>query len=209
MTRVVLVDDHPVFRRGLAALLAEDGVVIVAEVGTASAALASVAEHEPDVLVLDLHLPDGSGIDVARDVAATAPETRVLVLTMDSADVTAIAALRAGARGFLLKEAAAESIGAAVAALVRGEVVLDAKLADRLPALLARSAPDPSDLVPLSARELDVLRLVARGLGNAEIGRKLFLAEKTIRNNITAVLAKTATGTRPALIAYAHNFGID
>ena len=114
---VIVVDDHPVFRRGLASLLAEDGIDVLAQAGTVAEGMAAVAEHRPDVAILDLHLPDGSGVAAIRQIVSGHPEVRVLVLTMDSADATTLAALRAGARGYLLKETAAESIGRTVQAL--------------------------------------------------------------------------------------------
>ncbi len=206
--RVVVVDDHPVFRRGLGALLAEEGVDVLAEAGTATDGIAAVAALHPDVVVLDLHLPDSSGVAATRVLVRDHPATRVLVLTMDGGDTAALAALRVGARGYLLKEAAAESIGRAIATVASGQLVLDAALAGRLGAVLGASAAvshGQGGLDDLSKRELEVLLLVAEGLGNAEIGRRLFLAEKTVRNNVTALLAKTAAGSRPALIAWARD----
>jgi DNA-binding NarL/FixJ family response regulator len=208
-TSVVLVDDHPVFRHGLAMLLAEDHIDVVASIGTAEDALAALADCRPDVVVMDLHLPGMSGVQAIRQVLAGQPDVRILVLTMDSADAAALAALRAGARGYLLKEAAAESIGGAISALMRGELVLDAHVADRLPSLLAqRQATESPGLDSLSSRELEVLTLVAQGLANAEIGSRLFLAEKTVRNNVTSILAKTGMASRPALIALARDRGV-
>jgi DNA-binding NarL/FixJ family response regulator len=211
---VVIVDDHPVFRRGLASLLAEEEIGVLAQAGTAAGALAVVAEHQPDVAIVDLHLPDGSGVAVTRQIVAGHPGVRVLVLTMDSADATTLAALRAGARGYLLKETAAESIGQTVRALARGELVLDSQLASRLSGLLSRAgagegpAAATPELADLTPRELEIMTLVARGLSNAEIGRTLFLAEKTVRNNVTTLLAKTALPSRPALIAFARDRGL-
>jgi DNA-binding NarL/FixJ family response regulator len=202
---VIIVDDHPVFRRGLATLLAEEGIAVLAQAGTVTDALAAVAAHQPDVAILDLHLPDGSGVAATRQIVAAHPGVHVLVLTMDSADATTLAALRAGARGYLLKESAAESIASTVQALARGELVLDSRLAHRLAGMLSQPAASAPDLAGLTSRELEIMALVARGLSNAEIGRTLFLAEKTVRNNITALLAKTALASRSALIAFARD----
>lgn len=201
---VIVVDDHPVFRHGLVALLAEDGIDVLAQAGTMAEALAAVEAHRPDVVIMDLHLPDGSGVEATRQIIAAYPTTRLLVLTMDGTDAATLAALRAGARGYLLKETAAESIASTVFALVRGEVVLDGHLAGRLPGILSRSTQSADGFTP---REVEILALVGQGLSNAEIGRKLFLAEKTIRNNVTGLLAKTGRTTRPALIAFAHDYG--
>ncbi|PPK94639.1 DNA-binding NarL/FixJ family response regulator [Kineococcus xinjiangensis] len=205
--RVVLVEDHPVYRQGLALLLAEDDITVVAEAGTAAEGLAAVAEHLPDVVVMDVHLPDRSGVQVTRHLSTHHAGVGVLVLTMDSSDDTALAALRAGARGYLLKEAAAETIGRAVAAVARGELLVAAPVAARMAGLLTRSSPGPAGTVlpaGLTVRELEVLDLVSRGLGNCEIARRLFLAEKTVRNNVTALLSKTGVGSRAALVALAH-----
>jgi DNA-binding NarL/FixJ family response regulator len=201
---VIVVDDHPVFRHGLVALLAEDGIDVLAQAGTVADALAAVVAHQPDVVIMDLHLPDGSGVEATRHITAAHPSIRLLVLTMDGTDGATLAALRAGARGYLLKETAADSIANTVFALVRGEMVLDSHLAARLPAILNRPSPLPG-VDGLTLRELEILALVGQGLGNAEIGRKLFLAEKTIRNNISGLLAKTGLSSRPALIAFAHD----
>lgn len=199
---VVLVDDHPVFRHGLDALLREDGVKVLGAAGTAAEGLTLVQQHRPDVAVLDLHLPDSSGIELTRRVLAVAPETRVLVLTMDSADATVVAALRAGARGYLRKETAAEAIGAAIRTVLHGELVLDAGLAARLPALLSPPGTgDDGPLTQLTPREREIATLIADGRSNAEVGRRLFLAEKTVRNNVTAILAKTGATDRAALRA--------
>lgn len=205
---VVIVDDHPVFRHGLATLLAEDGIDVLSQAGTVAEAMTAVAAHRPDVVILDLHLPDGTGVQATRRLLADNPNTRILILTMDSADATTVAALRSGARGYLLKETAAESISSTVVALMRGELVLDSRLADRIGGLLARADIAGPELERVTARELEVLTLVADGLSNIQIGRRLFLAEKTVRNNVTALLAKTGQPSRPALIAFARNRGL-
>jgi DNA-binding NarL/FixJ family response regulator len=205
---VIVVDDHPVFRHGLVALLIEDGIDVLRQAGTVAEALAAVADHRPDVVIMDLHLPDGSGVAATRQIIAAHPSTRLLVLTMDGTDAATLAALRAGARGYLLKETAAESIASTVFALVRGEVVLDGHLAERLPGILARSTQSVGGGNDFTPREVQILALVGQGLSNAEIGRKLFLAEKTIRNNVTGLLSKTGRTTRPALIAFARDHEI-
>lgn len=203
--RVVLVDDHPVYRHGLAMLLAEEGIEVAAAVGTAEEGLAAAVEHRPDVVVLDLHLPDGTGVQVMRRLATELPGAAVLVLTMDSSDQATLEALRAGARGYLLKEAAGADIGRAVAAVARGEMLVDARVAPRVAGLLTRPQPAGGRWPDLSARERQVLDLVAQGRSNAEIARALFLSQKTVRNHVSALLAKTASDTRPALIARARD----
>ena len=208
--RVVLVDDHPVYRQGLALFLAEESITVVAQAATAADGVAAAIEHRPDVVVMDLHLPDRSGVEATRALLAQVLQARVLVLTMDGSDAATVAALRAGARGYLLKAAAPTDVGRAIVAVAKGEMLLDAGLAGRVTRLLsgAAHAAGHPHLVGLSMRELEVLTLVARGLGNAEVGRRLFLAEKTVRNHVTALLAKTGAETRPALVALANGAGI-
>lgn len=194
-----MVDDHPVFRAGLVALLAEEAMTVVSSVGTSAAAVEAVRRLRPDIVVLDLHLPDGTGIDAARAMLGAVPEVRILVLTMDGSDAAVLAALRAGAQGYLLKEAAAEGVGAALRTLLNGDLVIDARLAARLPALLTAPPPSNDALAALSPREREIAALVATGCSNAEIGRRLFLAEKTVRNNLTAILAKLGVSSRGQL----------
>ncbi len=208
MIRVVVIDDHPVYRQGLTLLLDEEGIDVVGEAGTAETGVKLVGSLRPDVIVMDLHLPDLSGVEATRRIVAADPDARVLVLTMDNDDASTLAALRAGARGYLLKEAAADAIGRAVATVAAGELLVDAKLASRLTGLLSSGASSAPGLDGLSRRELEVLQLVAEGRSNTEIGRRLFLAEKTVRNNLTTLLSKTGAATRPELIALARDAGI-
>lgn len=203
MPTVVLVDDHPVFRHGLAALLAEEGIDVIGCAATSADGLALIERLEPQVVLLDLHLPDRSGVETCRRILSVLPQTRVLVLTMDSADATLIAALRAGARGYLLKEAAADDIGPAIRTVLHGDLVVDARLASRLPSLLAPEPASSGTLALLTPRERSIVSLVVEGCSNAEIGRRLFLAEKTVRNNLTTILAKTGAADRRVLRALA------
>ena len=214
-TRLLVVDDHPAYRRGLGLMLADAAdITVVGEADTGEKALEQAAALTPDVILMDLRMPGLDGIEATRRLTRSGSAAAVVVLTMDSADASTLAALRAGARGYLLKETAAESIGQTVRALARGELVLDSQLASRLSGLLSRSgggtgpAAATPELDALTPRELEIMALVARGLSNADIGRQLFLAEKTVRNNITTLLAKTSLPSRPALIAFARDRGI-
>jgi DNA-binding NarL/FixJ family response regulator len=199
----VVVDDHPVFRRGLVALLAEIGVRVVAEASTAADAESAARREHPDVILMDLHLPDASGVEATRRVLAAHPDCRVLMITMDGGDSAIIAALRAGARGYMLKEAAAESIAEAISTLVAGGLVLDPALVARVPALLSAASP-ATTTDDLTHREAEILDLVGDGLSNSAIARRLFLAEKTVRNNVTSLLAKTHRSDRIALGEYSR-----
>lgn len=196
---VLIVDDHPIFRSGLAALLVEQGMEVVASVGSSSEALEAAQRLTPDVVLLDLHLPDRSGVETARRLLTSWPKIRILVLTMDSSDAAVLAALRAGAHGYLLKEAAADGVGSAIRSVLHGELVLDARFAARLSVLLAATDRPDGVLAALTPREREIATLITEGCSNAEVGRRLFLAEKTVRNAVTAILAKTGAKDRDQL----------
>jgi DNA-binding NarL/FixJ family response regulator len=190
--RVIVADDHPVFRDGLAMILRERGVDVVAEAADGQAALDATAEHQPDVVLMDLVMPGLGGIEATRRLVAGYPAVAVLVLTMSEDDDSLFAALRAGARGYLLKESAADDIVRAVVTVARGGTVLGARVSARvLSAVLARPLLDgPGPFPRLTEREREVLDLVARGYPNARVARHLGVSEKTIRNHVSAVLAK-------------------
>lgn len=206
--RLVVVDDHPVFRLGMVALLGSlPGMTVVAEAGTVAEAVAVVGEHRPDVVVMDLQLPDGSGVAATRAILADLPETGVLVVTMFADDDAVFAAMRAGARGYLVKGAAQEEIERAVRAVAHGEVILGPPVAQRAAALFAvrtASATFPE----LTAREHEVLDLLARGLDNQAIGRRLGINEKTIRNHVSNVFTKLQVADRPQAIVKAREAGL-
>nr|WP_191864144.1 response regulator transcription factor [Embleya scabrispora] len=209
--RVVIVDDHPLFRAGLrAALESAADIVVVAEVETAAAVPDTVAEQRPDLVVMDLSLPDGSGIDATRRIAADTPAVPVLVLTMSDDDGSLLAAMRAGAGGYLVKGAGRDEVLHAVRTVAAGGAVFGAQTVPRLTALLAGGAPRAAERVfpELTDRECEVLDLLARGLDNRNIARRLFLAEKTVRNHITHIFEKLHVGTRAEAVAHARNFGL-
>ena len=205
--RIVIADDHPVFRDGLRALLNDLGAVVVAEVGDGYAAVDAVARHDPDVVLMDLRMPVLSGIEATTRITRDHPGTAVLVLTMSEDAASLQAALRAGARGYLLKEATKADIGRALNSITRGELLIGAGAANGLAAAIA--APGrPSPFPQLSERELEVLALMARGYDNATIARRLFLAEKTVRNRVSAILARLQATTRAEAIAQARDAGL-
>lgn len=205
--RVVIADDHPVFRDGLRALLNDLGAVVVAEVGDGLAAVAAVAEHRPEVILMDLRMPALDGIGATTRITRDHPGTAVLVLTM-SEDATSLqAALRAGARGYLLKEATKADIGRALESVARGELLIGSGAANGLAAAMAGSH-SRSQFPQLSEREQEMLALMARGYDNATIARRLFLAEKTVRNRVSAIMARLQVATRAEAIALARDAGL-
>jgi DNA-binding NarL/FixJ family response regulator len=209
--RVLVVDDHPVVRDGVAAALAgRDGITVVGGAGSKTEAVAAAARLRPDVVLVDLHMPGGSGIDVIRELARVATDTRCLVLTMDDDDESLHAAMRAGACGYLLKGSRGEEIERGVRAAAGGDVVFGPGVADRVRALFTSpSRPAGSAAFPmLSERDLTLLALIAQGLDNATIGRKLGLAPKTVRNQVSMLLTKMGVENRAAAVASARDAGV-
>lgn len=205
--RVLICDDHPVFRSGLRLLLGELGVEVVGEAATGEEAVDLSERLEPDVVVMDLHLPGISGIEATRAIRTRRPETGVLVLTMLDDDAGLVAALRAGAGAYVLKGANHDDVERALVAVANGDVMIAADVAHRLRMSLDRihrAVPFPQ----LSEREQEVLELLARGRSNDQVARALFLSVKTVRNNVSAILAKLAVGSRAAAVALARDAGL-
>jgi DNA-binding NarL/FixJ family response regulator len=201
--RVLLVDDQALFREALATLLGtRDDLVVVGEAGNGDEALRRAAELAPDVVLMDLRMPVLDGIAATRRLRIDQPAARVIALTTFDDDEDVFAALRAGAVGYLLKDVSSARLVEAVLAAARGESVLQPSVAAKVVARFAQlpdaaSAPRPQPLVvPLSDRELDVLRLLAEGRSNREIAATLFLAEGTVKNHVTNVLAKLGARDR-------------
>jgi DNA-binding NarL/FixJ family response regulator len=189
--RVFLVDDHEVVRRGLSELLgAQPDIEIVGEAGTAAQARSRIAATRPDVAVLDVRLPDGSGIDVCRAIQSTQPETRCLILTAYDDDQALYAAVIAGAAGYVLKDVRGTHLIDSIRAVANGRSLLDPALRKRaVESMKDSSRPDPR-LEGLSLRERQVLALIADGLTNREIGVRMDLAEKTVKNYVSGLLSK-------------------
>jgi len=208
--RVVIVDDHPMFRLGLAAAVEQmDGIELVGEAERAADVDALVAATEPDVVLLDIRLPDGSGLEVNRALADHHPDVRVIVLTMSEDHETVLTALRDGARGYLVKGAGPDQVEQAVRAVAADDVVLNHELARAVSQLAhvrsraAATRPFPE----LTQRELDVLELIAEGLDNQAIARRLVLNPKTVRNHVSNVLAKVHATDRSHAIVLARRAG--
>ena len=206
--RVVVADDHPVFRSGLRMLLEDLGVEVVAEAADGRAAVALAVEHRPDVVLMDLQMPELSGLEATRQLAAQAPAVRVLVLTMAEDDATLLAALRAGAAGYLLKGAGPDEIDRAVRGVAAGEAVYGVGVADRLRAVFAAGPAAAAPFPQLADRERDVLDLMAAGASNAEIARRLHLSDKTVRNYVSSIFAKLGVRDRAQAVVRAREAGL-
>lgn len=207
---VVVVDDHPLFRRGIISLLETlDDVAVAGSAATAEEALRVVGEALPDVVLMDLDLGDESGIDVTRSILDRHPEIAVLVLTMLGDDRSLLAALSAGARGYLLKVASPREVERAIHAVAEGEVLFGADIATRAVSFLGRGAgaPEATPFPELTERESEVLELVARGLDNGSIARTLVVTSKTVRNYVYAIITKLQAPDRSALIVMAREAG--
>lgn len=208
--RVVLADDHPVVRAGLAALLSSlPGIEVVGVAATGREAIREVVTTHPDVAVLDLQMPDLDGFAATRELARTAPEVAVLVLTMFEDDDSVFAAMRAGARGYLVKGAEQEEIARAIRAVAAGEAIFGPGVARRvLSFFTAPPAPAADPFPDLTTREREILNLLASGLSNTAIGTHLGLASKTVANNVSTIFTKLSVADRSTAIIQARNAGL-
>jgi two-component system, NarL family, response regulator NreC len=203
---IVLVDDHEVVRAGLRLLLdAEEDFEVVSEAGDVAVAERRVVAYRPQVLILDVNLPGGSSIPAIPRFLQIAPETKIVILTMQSDPELAREALRAGATGFVLKEAAEAELIEAVRLAAAGRTYLNPELGARLAAKVPSAVGPPDDL---SIRELEVLRLIALGHTNTEIASQLFLSVRTVESHRAHIQQKTQRGSRAELVAYAREHGL-
>lgn len=207
--RLLVVDDHPVFRMGMVALLGSLGLEVVAEAASADEAVAAADAHELDVVLMDLHLGDSSGVDATREIVRRHPGLGVLVITMLDDDDSVFASMRAGARGYLLKGADPVEVERAVRAVANGEILLGPSVAARAVAYLSGTriggaAPFPE----LTDREREVLDQVARGLDNLSVARRLNLSPKTVRNHLSNILTKLQVTDRSQAIVRAREEGL-
>ncbi|MFL5839947.1 MAG: response regulator [Thermoleophilaceae bacterium] len=210
--RVLLVDDHEIYRAGLRGLLEEQGIDIVGEAVNGEGALALVEAKHPNVVIMDLNMPGIGGIEATRQITTLAPLTRVIMLTVSSAAPDITDAVLAGACGYLLKSATTQEIVSGIAAASRGDALLSpsvaAKLLERVRETPIRPAvPDPAQ-ASLTDREIEVLRLLSSGMDNAEIGRTLFISPSTVKNHISSILLKLQIANRIQAAVYAVRSGL-
>jgi DNA-binding NarL/FixJ family response regulator len=209
---VAIADDHALVRRGLGVMLDnEDDLSVVAEASNGAEAVEAVRRTEPDVVVMDVQMPELDGIEATQQIVASGAATRVLVVTTFDLDEYVFAALRAGAAGFLLKDAKPAELARAVRTVAAGDSLLAPRVTRRLVEHFAdgpRVGVALGEFDSLTARELEVLRLVARGLSNQEIGTELFLSDKTIKTHVTRVLSKLGLKSRTQAVVKAYETGL-
>jgi DNA-binding NarL/FixJ family response regulator len=213
--RVVIADDHDLLRDGVTAILGADpGIEVVGEASSGPSAVAAAAALAPDVVLMDVEMPGGDGLTATRQILDRCPRTRVLVLTTFDLDEYVLEALRAGASGFLLKTTPSAALVSAVRACAAGETLLAPSVTRRLVETYVRQPVVPTEgtvpagLEQLTDRELDVLRALARGLSNVEIGRELYLAETTVKTHVTHILAKLGLRDRVQAVILAYESGL-
>lgn len=207
--QILIADDHPMFRRGLRSLLeAQADLRVTGEVGSAEAALGATLQNPPDVVLMDLNMP-GGGLGATRELARRSNGVRVLVVTMFQDDDSVFAALRAGAKGYVLKDAGEEELLRAVRAVGRGEAIFSAEIAARVLAYFSRPRePLPGAFPALTERELEVLNLIAAGHGNPDIARQLGLRLKTVANYASSIFSKLHVADRAEAASRAREAGL-
>jgi two-component system response regulator DevR len=208
--RIVLVDDHEVVRLGLKSLLERHhGFEVVAEASTAREAVEKSVAYKPDVVVMDIRLPGGSGIEACQEITQRLPDTKVIMLTSYAEDEMLFSAIRAGAAGYVLKQIGGQDLVRAIEAVGRGEALLDPAVTKRVFAEMRKVAreEEASAFAELTQQEMHVLQLVAEGKTNREIAQALFLGEGTVRNYVSSILSKLNVANRAEAAAYAvaHN----
>jgi DNA-binding NarL/FixJ family response regulator len=201
---VFLLDDHEIVRRGVKELLeAEPDIVVIGEAGTAESALARIPALKPDVAVLDVRLPDGNGVSVCRDIRSKMPQVACLMLTSFGDDDALFDAIMAGAAGYVLKQIRGTDLVGAVRTVASGESMLDPEAASRVMKRMRDQASRSDPLAGLTDQEKKILELIGEGLTNRQIGQRLFLAEKTVKNYVSALFAKLGMERRTQAAAYA------
>ncbi len=203
--RLLVVDDHEVVRQGLVALLdRREGFQVVAEAGTVAEALQAARYHQPDIVIMDVRLPDGSGIEACREIRAELPETRIVMLTSYPDDEAVLSAIVAGASGYLLKQIRARDLVAALETVGRGESLLDPAVTEKVLERIRRIASGTyrDELSQLTGQEQKILMLVAEGKTNKEIAAEVFLSDKTVKNYVSSILSKLNLERRAQAAAF-------
>jgi DNA-binding NarL/FixJ family response regulator len=209
--RVVVVDDHPLFRQGIGSLIRDSAETeLVGDGASGEDAIELCAQHRPHVVVMDVHMPGLGGVEATRRIAQSYPDIAILMLTMMDEDDSVFAAMRAGARGYVLKGADPAEILRAIIAVANGQAIFGASVAQRLSRYFANAAATPNlrPFTELTTREHEVLELMATGASNPAIAHRLALSEKTVRNNVSNIFAKLRVADRAAAVARARDAGI-
>jgi DNA-binding NarL/FixJ family response regulator len=212
--RILIVDDHILFREGLAGLLrSQTDMDVIGECGTVAEAVVMAKELRPQVILMDFSLPDGTGLEATRAILPYLPETKIIFLTVHDSDDRLIAAIRAGARGYLLKNLSVTKLLASLRALERGEAALSRTMMAVILQEFAQSTPAPasampSPLVGLTSREIEVLQELADGITNQEIATRLYISENTVKNHIHNILDKLNLHNRREAIEFARKNGL-
>jgi DNA-binding NarL/FixJ family response regulator len=207
---ILIADDHPLFRKGLRALLATlPQMRVVGEARNGAEVVRLATQLRPDVVLMDLQMPGGDGLAAVRQIAATQPEVRVLVVTMFQDDDSIFAAMRAGARGYVLKDMDDDDITRAILAVGSGDAIFSPAIAARMMTFFSTSSPQPIPMFPeLTESERNVLRLMAKGVNNDTIAQQLALSPKTVRNYISNIFSKLQVADRAQAIVRAHDAGL-
>lgn len=209
--RVLLVDDHPLVRNGLRALLSTvSDLIVVGEAANGKEAIAQALELQPDIILMDLHMPELNGVEATRSIVQANPHIGVLVLTMLEDDASVFAAMRAGARGYLLKGADQSDVLRAISAVAHGEAIFSPSIARRLIQYFANVQPalPPSSFPDLTEREREILGLIALGRSNAEIAQELVLSPKTVSNHVSNIFSKLQVVDRAQAVLRARQAGL-
>ena len=207
--RIIVADDHPLFRGGLRAVLdSTEGLEVVAEAVNGTEAAALTSELQPDVVVMDLQMPGLNGIEATREIVAESPHVAVLVLTMFEDEDSVFSAMRAGARGYVLKGSSQEEIVRAIQAVGSGEAIFGPAIAGRLLEFFAAPAPGAYPFPELTEREREVLELIAQGRSNLEIAQRFVLSPKTVRNHVSNIFTKLQVADRAHAIVRARDAGL-
>lgn len=208
---VLIVDDHPVFRKGMRALLTTlDDIEVVGEATSGAQAIELAERLQPDVILMDIQMPDMNGIEATRRIVSDSPHIRVLIVTMFEDDASVFNALRAGARGYVLKDAADEEMARAIRAIGSGEAIFSPAIVPRLIEFFSAQRPAvPRELFPqLTEREREILQLIAQGRSNAQIAQQLTLSAKTVSNYISNIFSKLQVADRAQAIVRARDAGL-
>ena len=210
--RLLVVDDHEIVRQGLVALLdRREGFEVVAQAGSVAEAIAESAKFEPDIVVMDVRLPDGTGIEACREIRAARPETRVIMLTSYPDEEAVLSAIIAGASGYLLKQIRGRDLVSALESVGRGESLLDPAVTERVLQRVrtAASGGAADELADLTSQERKILLLVAEGMTNKEIATDVFLSDKTVKNYVSSILSKLNLQRRTQAAAFVakHHLG--